>query len=81
MDQKPSIGRIVHYFPNEADTQARANGATVVSAIITTVWNPETGYVNLTIFPDLGGAFGRLSIYHKSTATEGNSYWDWPARV
>jgi hypothetical protein len=47
---KPSIGRIVHLI----GPYANSNGAGVAPAIITRVWANDM--VNVTAFPDAGGA-------------------------
>lgn len=75
MDQKPSIGRIVHYFPAGASGQA-------YPAIVTCVHSDEC--VNLFVFddgttptPDAGPI---TSIARRQAEGE-ESCWDWPPRV
>jgi len=56
MTQTPAIGRIVHLI----GPYAVSNGADVAPAIITRVWSPEM--VNVTAFPDCGGAQPATSV-------------------
>lgn len=77
----PTVGRIVHFYPNEADYTARSNGVKPgepLAAIITRVWN-EDG-VNLTIFPDAAAPLSRTSVVRRGVAHENSSSWDWPPR-
>lgn len=81
--QKPSVGRVVHYFPPLEDREARANGNDgPLAAIITRVWS-DTG-VNLTVFPDFAFPIARSSVFKRSPGATGPSPsgdWDWPERV
>lgn len=80
MEQNPSVGRIVHFFPTELDDEARSNGNSgPVAAVITRVW--DESMVNLTIFPDAMHPTPRTSVPHRSTHAPGAPYWDWPERV
>ena len=86
MDPRPSIGRIVHYFPadNDKDAICHKNGNVEhVAATVTKVHDAEAGLVNLSISPDNNLPVPRLSIQHKSAPTleEGVAFWDWPAKV
>jgi hypothetical protein len=78
MDLKnPTVGRIVHYFPNGADPAASANGANVVPALVIQSFGAN---VNLHVFsmnPDSPNVL-RYSIPHFSQATDARGYWDWP---
>lgn len=80
MEQKPSVGRIVHYFPSEQDTEALSNGNDgPIAAIVTRVWD-ASGCVNLTVFPDYSSPVARSSVLPRSDALRTNS-WEWPPRV
>lgn len=77
---KPSIGRIVHFYPvSQEDMDCTNNGAYVVPAIVTQVFDQETMMVNITVF-FVGGISSKWSVAHRSKVTEGNSYWDWPSK-
>jgi len=83
--QKPSVGRIVIVQQgegNDATPLPLPNGMEVCAAIVTQVINEE--YINATGF--LANPRGEPTIQfwtvpHKDNATNGQSYWDWPARV
>lgn len=82
MEQKPSIGRIVEFFPG-VDTQYQLpNGSQSAPALITQDFGVHQ---NLTVFACFPGeektSFTAWSVPHKSTAMENQFYWDWPARV
>lgn len=73
MDQKPSIGRIVH-FVGDRD-------ATHIAALITGVNEDNT--VNLTLFGPNGGMGFRFNVKENQgieTPISLNS-WHWPERV
>lgn len=73
MDQKPSIGRIVHYFVNRAVKDGQP-----YPAIITHVFSETC--VNLFVFSDATYPFdGQL----RSSVVRGDGpgCWDWPPRV
>lgn len=82
---KPSIGRIVHLI----GPHANSNGAGVAPAIITRVWSDEM--VNVTAFPDCGGAQPATSVRLvadeeaaraiNAAAEYPQSIAFWPARV
>lgn len=75
MDQKPSIGRIVHYRPTKAE---ESNGAPVFAAIITRVWDNEA--VNLTVFPDLRAPF-MVGTRIRAHDQPDPGQWFWPPRA
>jgi hypothetical protein len=65
------IGRIVHFIDERGETSA---------AIVTKVWNQETGCVNLTVFPDSAEfPVTRETSRLFSEAREPNT-WRWPPR-
>lgn len=84
----PTVGRIVHYFPNgSTDVNAAANGATVLPALVI---QPFGTAINLHVHamnPDCSVLL-RYSVSHKSSigvdeagkTQTGQAYWDWPAR-
>ncbi|WP_295794907.1 hypothetical protein [Mucilaginibacter sp.] len=76
--KSPTVGRILHYFPNGADPITAANNAQVVPAIV--VQDFGNTIVNLSVFPMNPDATNvlRYSVHHKSEAFEGQAYWDWP---
>ena len=86
--QKPSCGRIVHFFHNDADVghHCAANSADRVPAIVVQAWGGLVA--NLSVFPmnQDGTNVLRYSVNHKSEAPQdasGNptgTYWDWPER-
>lgn len=79
--QKPSIGRIVVYVPEEISVES-SNGAKEVPAIIARTWE-DTGYqndeCNLRVLCD-----GREVTWQTSVPySEGGEprTWHWPAKV
>lgn len=70
MEQKPSVGRIVHYFGCKGDPP--------LPGIITAVHSDEC--VNLKVFDD-GGNDQFFSSLTKKENEESTTCWDWPARV
>lgn len=79
MQQKPTIGRIVEYFPGNKELP---NGMKSAPAIVTQVFEP---HVNLTVFvadPNGSATFTAWSVSHKDNQqeSEGGAYWDWPQR-
>jgi hypothetical protein len=76
--KKPSVGRIVHYFPSDSDKIASANNAEFVPAIVVQTFGGDLA--NLSVFPMNPDATNvlRYSVHHKSNALEGQNYWDWP---
>lgn len=73
----PTVGRQVHYFPSENDPAARANNAMVLPATAIQIFGTAINIQVLTMNPDAHTLL-RYSVAHKSTALEGQSYWDWP---
>lgn len=86
--QKPTIGRIVHYYEgdHEAGSGGRGtNGHRDHAAIITAVWGDNC--VNLTVFFDAKAPEPRTSacLLPDSVFADGvhctNSGWRWPQRA
>jgi hypothetical protein len=66
MEQKPSIGRIVHF----------KRGDVACAAIVTRVWSDTM--VNLTVFDPDGGPDVKFTSSRYGT---GDTEWSWPPRV
>lgn len=82
---KPTIGRIVHYFPTDKERDAlallRCNTQNVLPAIIVAVWTNTT--INVKVFID--GAHEDLwktsVVKFEGGDTENQQgKWDWPPR-
>lgn len=71
MDQKPSLGRIVHFHPGTPDGEPFA-------AIITKVWSDIC--VNLEVFGLGPPNKWPTSVLHESAAG-GSQRWSWPSRA
>lgn len=82
----PTVGRQVHYFPNDCDKVAEENGCKVLPATVIQVWGT---CINLSVQTFNGDApvILRSSINHKSSVSKGEDgnpikgagrYWDWP---
>lgn len=71
---KPTIGRIVHYYP--------AVGVQPSAAIVTGVYrNPRM--VDLQVFPRLGPSLERLAIFGgegDGPGSRSGGWWSWPPR-
>lgn len=78
--EKPTVGRIVNFYPNNADFLAdkNLNNAEILPAIIV---QPFGLIANITIFLPGGEIVGGWSIPHKSEPIDGYAYWDWPQRL
>lgn len=74
-EQKPSIGRIVHWFAEDLDW---LGGQPYAAAIITGLNDDDT--VNVTVFPDGPLPFGKTHI-PQGRATDRRFWWQWPERV
>lgn len=71
--QKPSVGRIVHF--------TRAPGSEPVPAIIVKVWSDTC--VNLREFPDDDSGYCPrwTSVVQRDASNEEHgNYWEWPPR-
>jgi hypothetical protein len=69
-DPKPTVGRIVHYFP-AASNQPQA-------AIVTAAHTDTC--VSLTTFPWGQPSVPRTSVNHTLQAPPGAERWEWPPR-
>lgn len=67
--QKPSIGRIVHYYGCEGDGPH--------AAIITKVRSDQC--VDLYVLPQDGEPLGMFSV--GNTPDDANGHWCWPPRI
>lgn len=76
--QKPSVGRIVHFFPATSDALYCIGEP--LAAIITRVWS-ETS-VNLAVLDSAAGLHSRTSVllHHDGNALPSARYAAWPAR-
>ena len=74
---KPSVGRIVHYYPDQ--NIAMFKGQEECAAIITKVHSDTE--VNLTVFGD--GHMASTCVSHVSLRKEAKQMaaWGWPPRV
>lgn len=83
--QMPSVGRIIHFFPQQNDWHARSNYANFIPAIVVQCWGDDN--VNLRIFPVVEEGdeiLIRWSVPHKSkkiSEAEDQAYWEWPPRI
>ncbi|GEM_PF-1389528 len=57
---KPTVGRIVHYFPAMLDEGIKPEPGSPLAAIITRVWTDTC--INITYFDANGVAFGKTSV-------------------
>jgi len=73
---KPSIGRLVHYFPTINENY----GNSPVTALITHVWSDTC--VNLKLFADGPGVMDgfKTSVNNLHSDNSAGS-WNWPERV
>lgn len=79
MDQRPSVGRIVHYTPPQQDGVHSGKGQ-AYPATITHVWGDAC--VNLSVHND--GSFPLKAEELTPTSVsfgEGPRTWSWPPRV
>lgn len=77
MNQKPSVGRIVHYTPpsNESGGKGQPH-----AAVVTHVWGDSC--VNLNVLQD--GSFKLANLTPTSVSFSDNGSpgtWNWPPRV
>lgn len=74
---KPSIGRIVHYFPSEPERQEN-NLSSPIAGVIVAVWSDNC--VNLKLICDAFADQWRTSVL-KREAADDLQRWDWPERA
>jgi hypothetical protein len=83
-DQKPSIGRVVHYVSH--GTPPRSDGSQAYTSVCRAAIVTEVGendIVGLAMFGDTGILFKPLSdggVHHQENEQAGGS-WHWPGRV
>ncbi len=77
MEQKPTVGRIVHYHPTEAEKQQIGGGNTdadPLPAVIVRVWSDTC--INLKVLTD-----GPNDLWITSAMLDGGAHtWEWPVR-
>jgi hypothetical protein len=80
---KPTIGRIVIYYPSAVEREVFNNYQTTAPAVITAVWSDTC--VNLKIIYDGIADRWKTSVPKVdefSKAAPANEYhWDWPTKV
>lgn len=84
MEQTPSAGRIVHYFPGTHPDNKLPNGMTVAPAIIVQVLGEHCNIQLFLAEPNAEKARNplRWSVQHKSAIGNADMpYWDWPERL
>ena len=82
MEQKPSVGRIVHYTPADAGNTSKPNKGQPYPAIITHVWGDTC--VNLCVCADGSFPLGEPNDVPTSvnySESGGERTWRWPPRV
>ena len=83
---KPTIGRIVEFFPNGSMQYELPNKMPTAPAIITQVFE-GSDMVNMTVFvadpePTTTGTFRMWSVHQKTVETaDGVPCWDWFTKV
>lgn len=77
MEQKPSVGRIVHYQPTN-EQQGKKDGQPY-PAIITHVWGDDC--VNMEINNDRSFPFNGDRCMTSVMRGDGRGQWQWPPRV
>jgi hypothetical protein len=88
MIQKPSVGRIVHFYVSAPELQSNGVGDGPYAAIITQVFARDPSgaadidsYVNLKVFMPFGEVRDHGSVRHKDFDGDTGRYWVWPERV
>lgn len=79
---KPSVGRIVSFYPQESDLDSRGNGIEVgqpIPAVITRVWSDTV--VNLRVLADSSGSLPWRTSVTLRTNPDHVFSWAWPERV
>lgn len=77
---KPSIGRIVHYFPQPGEFGLHSNSTSPCAAIITAVWSDTC--VNLKVLVDGPHDHWVTSRMLREGSDDcGFGVWAWPERV
>lgn len=76
MTQKPSVGRIVHFYTEDTSKHFNGQGIGPYPAIVTQCLDGP--YVNLKVL-HWGGVYDEGSVSHKDDCL--GRYWAWPERV
>lgn len=71
---KPTVGRLVRYFPKATTYATPPEGA---AAIVTQVVSEDT--LNLVVFDSEGHRHSELSVSQKTEDNAAHT-WDWPPR-
>lgn len=80
MSDKPTVGRIVHFYDSSLSTIANnGTGHGPYAAVITQVFDGAK-YANLKVLP-YGNPWDEGSVSHQDDAPECPRYWVWPPRV
>ena len=81
----PTVGRLVHYFPNGGDAHCEKNNAKVLPATVVQAFGTAINLAVTCMNPD-GPVVLRCSVAHLSSldkklgtdALVNRPYWDWP---
>lgn len=72
---KVTVGRIVHYYRDVEGILAGPH-----AAIVTSVWDSETGCANLHVFEDPPLPVVRTSVLRSQSGAPEPGRWSWPPR-
>jgi glyoxylase-like metal-dependent hydrolase (beta-lactamase superfamily II) len=74
---KPTVGRVVHFYPESNDSMLYRGGDTPLAAIITHVHSDYC--VNLAVFSAEGYALARTSVrlVHDARPRSGSQFCEW----
>lgn len=74
---RPSVGRIVHFYTDDKTKHFNGQGAGPYPAIVTQVWTDDM--VNLKVL-HWGGTYDEGSVSSHAGDPMGKRYWEWPPR-